>query len=109
LEFKRAEETDISEPSKSEPKPAKPAAKSKSKSNGDKPRKLSYNEKREFERLETEIPQMEAEKAQIEQMLYGNPSEGFSQLQELSERLAELTHQIDTATERWMELAELTS
>lgn len=109
LEFKRAEETEISELSKSEPKPEKLAAKSKSKSNGDKPRKLSYNEKREFERLETEIPQMEAEKAEIEQMLYGNPSEGFSQLQELSERLAELTHQIDAATERWMELAELTS
>ncbi len=109
LEFKRAEDTEISEPSKSESKPAKSAAKSKPKTNSDKPRKLSYNEKREFERLETEIPQMEAEKAEIEQMLYGNPSEGFSQLQELSERLAELTHQIDAATERWMELAELTS
>ncbi|UBF27649.1 ABC-F family ATP-binding cassette domain-containing protein [Kovacikia minuta CCNUW1] len=68
--------------------------------------KLSFKEKREYELLETQIPEMEAEKEEIEQILYKNPPSGFSQVQKLSERLAELTEAIDTATERWLELAE---
>ncbi len=71
-----------------------------------KPRKLSYKEKREFELLEGKIPEMEAEKAQIEKTLYAPPN-GNTNLQQLSERLAELNQTIDSATERWMELAEL--
>ena len=79
---------------------AKPAPEARS-------RKLSYKEKREYETLETQIPVMEQEKAKIEQRLYTNPSDDFEELQQLTERLAELTQAIDTATERWLELAEL--
>ena len=73
------------------------------------PRKLSYKEKREFEKLEQDIPTLEAEKAEIEKTLYHNPPSGFTQLQQLTERLAALNDTIDQATERWMELAELDS
>jgi ATP-binding cassette subfamily F protein uup len=72
-----------------------------------KPRKLSFKEKRELETLEVQIPEMEAEKAQIEDTLYKNPPSGFSEVQKLSERLAELTAAIESVTERWLELAEL--
>ncbi|OUC14984.1 MAG: multidrug ABC transporter ATP-binding protein [Alkalinema sp. CACIAM 70d] len=72
----------------------------------DKPRKLSYKEKREFEQLETDIPKMEAEKAEIEKMLYENPPAGYSEVQQLSERLAFLNTEIERCTERWLELAE---
>jgi ATP-binding cassette subfamily F protein uup len=68
--------------------------------------KLSFKEKREYEKLEIEIPQMEAEKAQIEKVLYQNPPGGFTEVQKLSNRLAELTHAIEVGTERWLELAE---
>ena len=68
--------------------------------------KLSFNEKREYEKLEIEIPQMEAEKAEIEKVLYQNPPGGFTEVQKLSDRLAELTHAIEIGTERWLELAE---
>ncbi|MCG8366687.1 MAG: ATP-binding cassette domain-containing protein, partial [Pseudanabaenales cyanobacterium] len=71
------------------------------------PRKLSYKEKREFERLEQDIPAMETEKAEIEKTLYHTPPSGFTQLQQMTERLADLNTAIDQATERWMELAEL--
>ncbi len=74
-----------------------------------KARKLSYKEKREFEQLEVQIPEMEAEKAQIEQTLYKNPPSGFTEVQKLSERLAYLNEAIDTATDRWLELSELES
>lgn len=69
-------------------------------------KKLSYKEKREYEQLETKIPALEAEKAELEQILYKSPPGGYSEVQKLSERLAELSHTIDSATERWLELAE---
>ncbi|PSB34451.1 ABC-F family ATP-binding cassette domain-containing protein [Stenomitos frigidus] len=72
-------------------------------------RKLSYKEKREFEQLETQIPAMEAEKEQIEKTLYKNPPSGFSEVQALSARLAELNSAIDAATDRWLELSEMES
>ena len=74
-----------------------------------KARKLSYKEKREFEQLEAQIPAMEAEKEQIEQTLYKNPPSGFTEVQTLSSRLAELNAAIDAATDRWLELSELES
>jgi ATP-binding cassette subfamily F protein uup len=69
-------------------------------------RKLSFKEKREYELLETQIPEMEAEKEALEKTLYNNPPAGFTEVQKLSQRLAELSAAIDTATERWLELAE---
>jgi ABC transport system ATP-binding/permease protein len=69
-------------------------------------KKLSYKEKREYEQLEAKIPVLEAEKAELEQILYKSPPGGYSEVQKLSERLAELSHTIDSATERWLELAE---
>jgi ABC transport system ATP-binding/permease protein len=72
-----------------------------------KQRKLSYKEKREYEQLEANIPLMEQEKAEIEKTLYHNPPQGFSEVKQLSDRLAALTAEIDTATGRWLELADL--
>ena len=100
LDFKKDEEP---EPEK------KPIAAQSSapQSTNNKPRKLSFKEKRELETLETQIPELEAEKADLEHTLYNNPPEGFSELQKLSERLAQLNEQIETSTERWLELAEI--
>ncbi|MBW4550149.1 MAG: ABC-F family ATP-binding cassette domain-containing protein [Aphanocapsa sp. GSE-SYN-MK-11-07L] len=71
-----------------------------------KTRKLSFKEKREYEQLETQIPSLEAEKAALEKLLYQNAPADFTEVQRLSERLAELGQAIDTATERWLTLAE---
>jgi len=69
-------------------------------------KKLSFKEKREYETLETQIPQMEAEKAQIEKTIYHNPPSGFSEVKKLSDRLAELNQSIESSTARWLELAD---
>ena len=69
------------------------------------PRKLSFNEKRELEALETEIPVLEAEKAALEASL----SSGTLPVEELtaqSRRIAELIASIDEKTMRWLELSE---
>lgn len=74
--------------------------------NATKSKKLSFQEKREYEQLESQIPQMEAEKTEIEQILYYTPPSGYSEVQKLAERLADLTAAIDSGTARWLELAE---
>jgi ATP-binding cassette subfamily F protein uup len=72
-------------------------------------RKLSYNEKREFEHLEQHIPQLEAEKEAIEAQLYQNPPSAYDQVQSLADRLAAITQEIEQSIDRWMELSELAS
>ncbi len=71
-----------------------------------KPRKLSFNEKREMEQLEKLIPELEAEKAALEAEM----SSGTLPIDELtakSVRISELIDQIDTASMRWLELSEI--
>ncbi|MEB3175079.1 MAG: ABC-F family ATP-binding cassette domain-containing protein [Cyanobacteriota bacterium] len=68
--------------------------------------KLSFKEKREYEELERNIPQWEAEKKEIEVQLYAKANADFTALESLTRRLGELTERIEQGTERWLELAE---
>ncbi|WP_339384139.1 ABC transporter C-terminal domain-containing protein [Microcoleus sp. LEGE 07076] len=43
----------------------------------------------------------------MEQILSENPPSAFGEVKKLSERLGQLNQEIDRATERWLELAEL--
>ena len=72
-------------------------------------KKVSSKEKREYAFLENKIPKLEAKKAELEKLLYPEPPSDYEQLQKLSEEIAEVSAEIDSATERWMELAELIS
>lgn len=111
LDYRQTEENQVSQNGGSSPAKknsggaiAKPAAEKPVDSS--KPRKLSFKEKKEYETLESQIPEMEAEKEQLEKQLYSNPTSGFTEMQQLTQRLADLNEAIDSATERWMELAE---
>lgn len=69
-------------------------------------RKLSFNEKRELEALEVEIPRLEALKAQTEAQL----SSGTLSVEELtakSQQIGELIEAIDEKSMRWLELSEI--
>ena len=72
-------------------------------------RSLSSWERREFKQLEGQISQWEAEKAEVEKFLYNAAPGNVSEVQKLYAQLEELTEAIETATERWMELAEIES
>ncbi|RQH56554.1 ABC transporter ATP-binding protein [Okeania hirsuta] len=74
-----------------------------------KQRKLSSKEKREYESLEKKIAQLEAEKEKTENELYNAPPGEVSEVQQLHEKVESLEKEIDTATERWLELAEINS
>lgn len=83
----------------------KPAQESRAK-NGTQPRKMSFNEKREFEALESEIAAHESEKVNLEAEL----SSGRLSLEELtqkSNRISELIAIIDDKSMRWLELSEI--
>jgi len=67
--------------------------------------KLSYKEKLEFEALEKELPQLEAEKADIEQQM-SSGALGNDQLMTLGNRMQELIDLIDEKEMRWLELSE---
>ncbi len=111
LDYKQAEEAESAQQQRQqETKKAEVSKAEKSEatssSNGKK-RRLSNWERREFEELEEKIPQLEAQKADVEKALFNAPPGKVTQVQDLYEQLAALNQAIDTATERWMELAEL--
>ncbi|WP_204152369.1 ABC-F family ATP-binding cassette domain-containing protein [Leptolyngbya sp. CCY15150] len=107
LDYRKQEDAETS-PSSSAPK-AVSATEEPTARKAPRPRKMSYNEKREFEHLEQHIPSLEAEKTAIEQQLYHNPPSGYDQVQSLSDRLAAILHEIEQSIERWMELSDLAS
>jgi ABC transport system ATP-binding/permease protein len=67
--------------------------------------KLSYKEKTEFEELEHELEKLNAEKAEIEQML-SEATVDAEEITKKSKRLSELNEMIDTKEFRWLELSE---
>jgi len=72
----------------------------------DKPKvKLSYKEKLEFETLEKELPGLEIKKTELAEQLNTNVSD-HEELLKLTKELGDLTTDIDTKTDRWLELAE---
>jgi ATP-binding cassette subfamily F protein uup len=73
---------------------------------GDAPRKLSYKERKELDKLEKEIAAAEEKKAELEAKL-SEVAADYVAAQELSDQLQKLTEQLDAAMERWAELAEL--
>jgi ATP-binding cassette subfamily F protein uup len=112
LDFKQAEEARLAEthhPQLSQPKVATKKPETTTPVNNGKPRKLSFKEKRELETLELTIPELEAEKADIEKTIYNQPPGGYTKLQELTTRLQHLEAEIESATDRWLELAEIAS
>jgi len=68
-------------------------------------KKLSYKEKREFEQLEKEIANLEAEKQSIEEQL-SNPEAPFEKLNLLSHRINAITNELHQKEMRWLELSE---
>jgi ATP-binding cassette subfamily F protein uup len=68
-------------------------------------RKLSFKEKSEFDSLEKELEELEAEKEVLTAVLSSGSSSN-EQIMEAGNKLAEIVAAIDSKTARWMELAE---
>ena len=89
--------------SKKSEKPAKSKTANGNKSKSSK-NKLSYKEKKEFETLEEEIPQLESQRDQMLEEMNSGKIVG-EELVKLSKKYEELEKTIEQKTERWLELA----
>jgi len=67
---------------------------------------LSYNERREFQKLEKEIAKLEARKKELEEVIGAGELE-YEKLQEKSKRYGELEETLEEKSMRWLELAEM--
>ena len=102
--LKEAEETELKNKAASSKKSATPAEKPPT--TDTKQRKLTFNEKRELETLETEIQSLEQEQQTLEAQL----SSGALSTEEImtqSKRFSEVSDLLDEKTMRWLELSEL--
>ena len=94
---------DREEAAQAEKQREKPAAKP-ARNSSERPRRLSFKEKQEMERLETEIAALEAEQHELEEALCS----GLLSAEELtakSKRLPQLQEELDEKSMRWLELS----
>ena len=68
------------------------------------PKRRSYKQQRELNALDSQLPQMEEQKAALEAKLAGAD---YDRLEALTQELAELCEQISRAEDRWLELSAL--
>ena len=69
-------------------------------------RKLSFKEKKELEELEVRLPQLEAEKAELEALLSGGATLP-DEIAKASERYKAVQDALDEAEMRWLELSDV--
>jgi len=67
--------------------------------------KLSFNEKRELEQLDKEIPQLETEQKELEEQLSSGQLSSDDLLSK-SNRISQIIENLDEKTLRWLELSE---
>lgn len=85
----------------SEPKPTEPAKAQKAPDN--KPRKLSFKEKRELELIESRLPELEELKKTIETDM-NSGTLAYDKLSEKAEEFKRISSEIDELETRWLEL-----
>ena len=84
-----------------EPKPAEPVKAEKAPDN--KPRKLSFKEKRELELIESRLPELEELKKTIETDM-NSGTLAYDKLNEKAEEFKRISSEIDELETRWLEL-----
>lgn len=67
-------------------------------------RKLSYNEQRELDQLDKEIPKLEKEKVGLQEAM--NQETEYEKLQEISDQLQMLESELEEKEMRWLELSQ---
>jgi ATP-binding cassette subfamily F protein uup len=82
------------------------AAATESKNKSGEKKKASFKEKQEFEKLQQEIDQLEKKKSDIT-LLLNQGSANHQELQQWSNEIQQLAADIDTKTQRWIELSEI--
>ncbi|SJM20444.1 ABC-F family ATP-binding cassette domain-containing protein [Porphyromonas gingivalis] len=72
----------------------------------ERPRKLTFKEKQELERLEAELPKLEKEKAELESRM-SSGTMATDELLTAGDQIAALIEEIDSKGMRWLELSDI--
>jgi ATP-binding cassette subfamily F protein uup len=83
----------------------KPVAASATTTTSGAAQKLSFKEKRELELLDKEMPELQKEKALLEEKM-STGSLGFAELQKAADRTSDIIKLLDEKETRWLELSE---
>ena len=70
--------------------------------------KISFKDKFEYDQLEKEIPQLELEKAALEQQL-ADAGTDHDALLKVTDKLGKVVQELDAKSMRWLELGEILS
>jgi ATP-binding cassette subfamily F protein uup len=70
------------------------------------PRKLTWHEQRELAQLEARIEALEAEQRELQSRI-NQSGDDYRQLQTLAGQLQAVEAELETITERWLELSEI--
>ena len=92
----------------SQPAQQKPAAEEKkdTRVRAERPAKMSFKERKEFEALEAEIAALNKEKAELEELFASGADIAGDEFNRLSQRYSELGPLLDAKEMRWLELSE---
>jgi ATP-binding cassette subfamily F protein uup len=99
-------DSDAATAAKATPKTASQKTEKEQDTVNSKVKKLSFKEKRELEILEKEIGQLEKEKNIVTEKL-NSGQVPFDELQNLSNRIGEITSALDEKEMRWLQLSDL--
>lgn len=105
LEITGREKSEITETAKAETRTSANVSNQNPEIEKPKSTKLSFKEKREFDTLETSIPEIEKRLEQIQKDLNTHATDSFK-LNELFSEQQKLNAELETSIERWAELAE---
>ena len=81
----------------------KPAADTRHGNEGDKPKRLSYKDRKELESIEKALEELNREKLSLESILSSEGS--YEDIQKASVRIGEVIRQIGQLEDRWLELS----
>lgn len=99
-DYRQKEGVPSAELPKKEKETSKPEAKEKPKT-----KKLSYNEQRELDQLDKEIPKLESKKKELQDSM--NNETEYEKLQEISDQLKSIEDELEEKEMRWLELSEM--
>jgi ATP-binding cassette subfamily F protein uup len=102
----QVKDSDAATAAKATPKTASQKTEKEQDTVNSKVKKLSFKEKRELEILEKEIGQLEKEKNIVTEKL-NSGQVPFDELQNLSNRIGEITSALDEKEMRWLQLSDL--
>ncbi|MDX2246210.1 MAG: ABC-F family ATP-binding cassette domain-containing protein [Bacteroidia bacterium] len=105
-EWKEGQDKSLQDKAKEEKTPSPESVIPKEKPKTERKRKLSFNEQRELDRLDSEVEKLEARKQEVTTLMNEGGAD-YTKLASLAEELKKITADLEIKSDRWLELMEI--